>query len=178
MKSGNANEIVTVTVNVEELRKLIREIVYQELSNMFSKGQINCEQEQDNSTKQPIVSEENNLEQTVTQFLHDMGVPTHIKGFTFLRDAVILGVEDIQNISLVTKVLYPGIAKKHQTIPTRVERAIRHAIEVAWSKGNNPKIDEVFGYTISPSRGKPTNSEFISMIVDKIRLNYPNFRKD
>lgn len=115
---------------------------------------------------------EQNLENDVTQMLHEIGIPAHIKGYQYLRDAIIISVGDHEMLASVTKILYPTIAKKHQTTPSRVERAIRHAIEVAWSRGKADTLNELFGYTISTGKGKPTNSEFIALIVDKIRLDY------
>ncbi len=115
-----------------------------------------------------------NLEADVTNVIHEIGVPAHIKGYQYLRDAIILSVEDMEMLNSITKILYPTIAKKHQTTPSRVERAIRHAIEVAWSRGKMDTIDELFGYTVSTGKGKPTNSEFIALIADKIRLEYKN----
>ena len=115
---------------------------------------------------------ERNLESDVTSLIHEIGVPAHIKGYGYLRDAIILAVSDMEMLNSITKILYPGIAKKYQTTPSRVERAIRHAIEVAWSRGKMDTIDELFGYTIHNGKGKPTNSEFIALIADKIRLEY------
>lgn len=115
-----------------------------------------------------------NLEVDVTNIIHEIGVPAHIKGYQYLRDAIIMSVEDMEMLNSITKILYPTIAKKHQTTPSRVERAIRHAIEVAWSRGKMDTIDELFGYTVSTGKGKPTNSEFIALIADKIRLEYKN----
>ena len=112
------------------------------------------------------------LESTVTAIIHEIGVPAHIKGYQYLRDAIMMSVEDMDMLSSITKVLYPTIAKNHQTTPSRVERAIRHAIEVAWSRGKMDTIDELFGYTVSTGKGKPTNSEFIALISDRIRLEY------
>ena len=99
---------------------------------------------------------------------------TDIKGYQYLRDAIILSVNDMEMLNSITKILYPTIAKRHQTTPSRVERAIRHAIEVAWSRGKMDTIDQLFGYTVSNGKGKPTNSEFIALIADKIRLEYKN----
>ncbi len=113
-----------------------------------------------------------NLETDVTNMIHEIGVPAHIKGYQYLRDAIIMSVENREVINSITKVLYPTIAKMNQTTPSRVERAIRHAIEVAWSRGKMDTIDELFGYTINTGKGKPTNSEFIALISDKIRLEY------
>ncbi|MGI6011451.1 MAG: sporulation transcription factor Spo0A [Ruminococcus sp.] len=117
---------------------------------------------------------EKNLEMDVTNIIHEIGVPAHIKGYQYLRDAIIMSVQDMEMLNSITKILYPTIAKKHQTTPSRVERAIRHAIEVAWSRGKMDTIDELFGYTVSTGKGKPTNSEFIALIADKIRLEYKN----
>lgn len=115
---------------------------------------------------------ERNLEADVTDMIHEIGVPAHIKGYQYLRDAIMMAVEDNEMLGSVTKVLYPTIAKKHRTTPSRVERAIRHAIEVAWSRGKMDTIDDLFGYTVSNGKGKPTNSEFVALIADKIRLEY------
>lgn len=117
---------------------------------------------------------ERSLETDVTNIIHEIGVPAHIKGYQYLRDAIILSVGDMEMLNSITKILYPTIAKKHQTTPSRVERAIRHAIEVAWSRGKMDTIDELFGYTVNNGKGKPTNSEFIALIADKIRLEYKN----
>lgn len=113
-----------------------------------------------------------NLEGDVTQLLHEIGIPAHIKGYQYLRDAIAISVEEEDMLISVTKVLYPTIAKRHQTTPSRVERAIRHAIEVAWSRGRVDTINDLFGYTINNGKGKPTNSEFIALVSDKIRLDY------
>ena len=117
---------------------------------------------------------ERNLETDVTNIIHEVGVPAHIKGYQYLRDAIIMSVTDMEMLNSITKILYPTIAKQHQTTPSRVERAIRHAIEVAWSRGKMDTIEELFGYTVSGGKGKPTNSEFIALIADKIRLEYKN----
>ena len=112
------------------------------------------------------------LESKVTNIIHEIGVPAHIKGYQYLREAIIMSVNDIEMLNSITKILYPTIAKKYQTTASRVERAIRHAIEVAWSRGKMDTIDELFGYTINNGKGKPTNSEFIALIADRIRLEY------
>ncbi len=114
------------------------------------------------------------LEGEVTDMIHEIGVPAHIKGYQYLREAIIMSVEDGTVLSSITKILYPGIAKKYKTTPSRVERAIRHAIEVAWSRGKMETLDNLFGYTINTGKGKPTNSEFIALIADKIRLQNRN----
>ena len=111
-----------------------------------------------------------NLETDVTNIIHEIGVPAHIKGYQYLRDAIMMSVNDSEMLNSITKILYPSIAKQHGTTPSRVERAIRHAIEVAWSRGKVDTIDELFGYTVHNGKGKPTNSEFVALIADKIRL--------
>jgi len=118
--------------------------------------------------------EEFNLETKVTDMIHEIGIPAHIKGYHYLRDCIIMAVEDMDVLNAVTKVMYPTVAKKHQSTASRVERAIRHAIEVAWSRGKLDTLDNLFGYTVSNGKGKPTNSEFIALIADTIRLEYKN----
>ena len=112
------------------------------------------------------------LESNVTNIIHEIGIPAHIKGYQYLREAILLCIKDNDIINSITKVLYPTIAKKFQTTSSRVERAIRHAIEVAWNRGNTETLNDLFGYTVSNGKGKPTNSEFIALISDKIRLQY------
>lgn len=112
------------------------------------------------------------LETDITKMLRELGIPAHIKGYQYLRDAISMVVRDREMMEAVTKILYPEIAKKNYTSSSRVERAIRHAIEVAWGRGSLEVIDELFGYTISTGKGKPTNSEFIALIADKICLDY------
>ena len=111
-----------------------------------------------------------NLEMQVTEIIHQIGVPAHIKGYQYLRDAILMAIEDGEIINAITKRLYPAVAKRHGTTSSRVERAIRHAIEVAWDRGDVDVLTAYFGYTIQSERGKPTNSEFIAMISDKFRL--------
>lgn len=113
---------------------------------------------------------ENNLENRVTNMIHEIGIPAHIKGYHYLRDSIMMAVEDMDVLNAITKILYPTVAKKHQTTSSRVERAIRHAIEVAWSRGKLEILDDLFGYTVSNGKGKPTNSEFIALVADTIRL--------
>ncbi len=112
------------------------------------------------------------IETQVTKIIHQIGVPAHIKGYQYLRTAILLTIQDSDIINSVTKVLYPSVAKKYQTTTSRVERAIRHAIEVAWDRGDVDTINYYFGYNIQNNRGKPTNSEFIAMIADNLRLKY------
>lgn len=115
-------------------------------------------------------SSDNSLEVTVSEIMHRIGVPAHIKGYQYLREAIILTINDMDMINAVTKVLYPEVAKKFGTTPSRVERAIRHAIEVAWDRGDIETLQKFFGYTVSNIKGKPTNSEFIAMIADNLSL--------
>ena len=115
---------------------------------------------------------ERDLEKDVTDMIHEIGVPAHIKGYQYLREAIMMSVEDIEMLNSITKILYPTIAKRFSTTPSRVERAIRHAIEVAWSRGKMETLESLFGYKINTGKGKPTNSEFIALIADKIRLLY------
>lgn len=117
-------------------------------------------------------SANSDLEAQVTKIIHQIGVPAHIKGYQYLRTAILMTIEDTEIINSVTKVLYPTVAKKYSTTTSRVERAIRHAIEVAWDRGDVDTLNSYFGYTIQNSRGKPTNSEFIAMIADNLRLKY------
>ena len=110
------------------------------------------------------------LEELVTSIIHEVGVPAHIKGYQYVREAIMITVENMDVINSVTKILYPEVAKRYHTTPSRVERAIRHAIEVAWDRGDLETLQKFFGYTVSNAKGKPTNSEFIAMISDRIRL--------
>ncbi|MBM7604580.1 two-component system response regulator (stage 0 sporulation protein A) [Metabacillus crassostreae] len=113
-----------------------------------------------------------NLDANITSIIHEIGVPAHIKGYLYLREAISMVYNDIELLGSITKVLYPDIAKKYNTTASRVERAIRHAIEVAWSRGNIDSISTLFGYTVSMTKAKPTNSEFIAMVADKLRLEH------
>jgi len=110
------------------------------------------------------------VDATITQIIHEIGVPAHIKGYQYLREAIGIVFQDVEILGSITKVLYPRIAERYKTTPSRVERAIRHSIEVAWGRGNMDAIRNVFGYTVSASKTKPTNSEFIAMIADKLRI--------
>ena len=111
------------------------------------------------------------LKNQVTMVIHEIGVPAHIKGYQYLREAILLAIEDMDVINAVTKALYPGVARRFNTTPSRVERAIRHAIEVAWDRGDLEVLQKYFGYTVSNTKGKPTNSEFIAMIADRLALD-------
>ncbi|MDO4743710.1 MAG: sporulation transcription factor Spo0A, partial [bacterium] len=127
------------------------------------------------NNKIPPITQQNeitdsDLELMITEIIHQIGVPAHIKGYHYLREAIMLSVRNSDMINSITKLLYPTVAKKHSTTSSRVERAIRHAIEVAWDRGDIDVLNSYFGYTIHNNRGKPTNSEFIAMISDKLRL--------
>ncbi len=128
--------------------------------------------ESEPSSAKPDTAVPYDLETQVTRIIHQIGVPAHIKGYQYLRTAILMTISDNEIINSVTKVLYPSVAKKYQTTTSRVERAIRHAIEVAWDRGDVDTLNSYFGYTIQNSRGKPTNSEFIAMIADNLRLKY------
>ena len=127
--------------------------------------------------KKPVIvakRSEVNIEAMVTNIIHEIGVPAHIKGYQYLREAIMIAVDDMEVINAITKVLYPQVAKTFSTTPSRVERAIRHAIEVAWDRGDLETLQRFFGYTVSNSKGKPTNSEFIALIADKLQLQIKN----
>lgn len=168
------------TLNVTTARD--QEQFYRILDNLISankefrimitvpSGEPGTEQAED--VKEEAGADGRDLEKDVTDMIHEIGVPAHIKGYQYLREAIMMSVEDVEMLGSITKILYPTIAKKYQTTPSRVERAIRHAIEVAWSRGRMETLDALFGYTINTGKGKPTNSEFIALIADKIRLQY------
>ena len=118
----------------------------------------------------PLQPDKTSIESLVTGIIHEIGVPAHIKGYQYLREAIIIAVDDMEVINAITKVLYPQVAKTFQTTPSRVERAIRHAIEVAWDRGDLDTLQRFFGYTVSNTKGKPTNSEFIALIADRLKL--------
>lgn len=125
-----------------------------------------------NTYRQGETQRPRNLDANITSIIHEIGVPAHIKGYMYLREAISMVYNDIELLGSITKVLYPDIGKKFNTTASRVERAIRHAIEVAWSRGNIESISSLFGYTVSMSKAKPTNSEFIAMVADKLRLEH------
>lgn len=158
MNSG-ASYFVLKPYNISELCEII--------TGMVKKGK-------DNVLNNPILFDTFGIEMKVTEILHEIGVPAHIKGYHYLRDSIIMSVEKPEIINAVTKQLYPSVAKKYETTSSRVERAIRHAIEVAWDRGDIDVLNSYFGYTIHNDRGKPTNSEFIAMISDKLRLQIKN----
>lgn len=133
---------------------------------MNTGNQVNTTSRNDESEKYQKVK----IENEITEILHEVGIPAHIKGYMYLRTAILTTYYNIEILGQVTKVLYPDIARQYNTTSSRVERAIRHAIEVAWNRGNTDAIDDIFGYTVSATKSKPTNSEFIAMIADKLRL--------
>lgn len=157
-----ANYYVMKPFNNEMLLERIKSV-----RKMFRNGEKKNEERKADSA-----AREDNLENRVTNMLHEIGIPAHIKGYHYLRDAIIMAVKDMDVLNAITKILYPTVAKKYQTTSSRVERAIRHAIEVAWSRGKLDTLDELFGYTVSTGKGKPTNSEFIALIADTIQLEY------
>jgi two-component system, response regulator, stage 0 sporulation protein A len=126
------------------------------------------------ASKKAVVSggKGDNLDANITNVIHEIGVPAHIKGYLYLREAITMVYNEVELLGAITKTLYPRIANKYNTTPSRVERAIRHAIEVAWSRGNMESIRKLFGYTINVSKAKPTNSEFIAMVADKLRIEH------
>lgn len=124
-----------------------------------------------NHLAQPL-HKNNNLDANITNVIHEIGVPAHIKGYLYLREAITMVYNEVDLLGAITKSLYPRIAEKFNTTPSRVERAIRHAIEVAWNRGNMDSIRKLFGYTINVSKAKPTNSEFIAMVADKLRIEH------
>ena len=168
--SLGAEYYVVKPFDIEVLIKRIKEI-----KNYKPTTAQNCYSNREVKVPYIDISENNKkdeevLEALVTNIIHELGVPAHIKGYQYLREAIIMVIKDIDVINQITKQLYPEIARKFKTTPSRVERAIRHAIEVAWSRGQQDAVESIFGYTISAAKGKPTNSEFIAMIADKLRL--------
>lgn len=131
---------------------------------------INVKESIDTFASGKPMASEKNLESQITRIIHEIGIPAHIKGYLYLREAISMVIEDMDFLGAITKELYPNIALKFNTTPSRVERAIRHAIEVAWTRGKIDTINKLFGYTINNNKGKPTNSEFIALIADKLRL--------
>lgn len=158
--------IVKPFEKIDLLVKRIREINH----GNSSQSLMGAYQNKKSSLKQKDAINENDLEAVVTELIHEIGVPAHIKGYNYLRDAITLCTNDKEFINSITKMLYPTVAKNYHTTSSRVERAIRHAIEVAWSRGREEILNELFGYTIDTEKGKPTNGEFIAMISDSIRL--------
>lgn len=167
---AGANYYLMKPFDREALVNKIRHIGGQPRNDQAREVKPRSVKEQPRLSREEYIEE--HLEKDITRMLHELGIPAHIKGYQYLRDAISMAVQDSEMMTSVTKILYPTIAKKHQTTASRVERAIRHAIEVAWGRGKMETIDEVFGYTVSTGKGKPTNSEFIALISDKITLEY------
>lgn len=165
---------ITSTKDNEKVHRILTDLLKtnKEFQIMITVPSSEKMAEKEEKTAKEKPQEPRDLEQDVTNMIHEIGVPAHIKGYQYLREAIMMAVEDTAMISSITKILYPTIAKRFQTTPSRVERAIRHAIEVAWSRGKMETLESLFGYTIDTSKGKPTNSEFIALIADRIRLSY------
>lgn len=166
---------ITTTKDNDKVYKILGDLLSagKEFQIMITVPSSQTEAVQVQVEKEMVQKEEaHDLEQDVTNMIHEIGVPAHIKGYQYLREAIMMSVENPSMISSITKILYPTIGKRFQTTPSRVERAIRHAIEVAWSRGRMETLDALFGYTIDTGKGKPTNSEFIALIADRIRLSY------
>ena len=158
-------QLLSAGANYYFLKPVSPELVAERISQIaqwITKG--------DSKKSMNVYSKNNDIELTVSEIMHQIGVPAHIKGYHYLRDAIILSINDTAMLESVTKLLYPTVAKNFNTTASRVERAIRHAIEVAWDRGDVDILSSYFGYTIQNTRGKPTNSEFIAMISDKLRL--------
>lgn len=165
-----AQYYVVKPFDIEVLIKRIKELRYYQPSTNRGSFIVKETKSQYIDIPQQIDKKsEDGLEALVTNIIHEVGVPAHIKGYQYLREAIMMVVNDIDIINQITKQLYPDIAKKYHTTPSRVERAIRHAIEVAWGRGEPAVVENIFGYTVSASKGKPTNSEFIAMIADKAK---------
>ncbi|MGL5347416.1 MAG: sporulation transcription factor Spo0A [Peptostreptococcaceae bacterium] len=147
----------------------IRELVSNRSNHIEQKPRTHADIQM---TRSDFVKNVGNIETEITNIIHEIGVPAHIKGYLYLREAIKMVIDNVELLGAVTKELYPSIAKKFNTTPSRVERAIRHAIEVAWSRGKVDTINQLFGYTVHNTKGKPTNSEFIAMIADKLRLEH------
>ncbi len=170
------------TLNVLQNRKNVKFLPWDQEENTLEKCIIETAKTPADTNRIPQIKDmvvkqgnkEKDLNMKVTQMIHEIGVPAHIKGYLYLRTAIIMAVDNMDVLNAVTKQLYPDIAKEYGTTDTRVERAIRHAIEVAWERGNIDVINDLFGYTIQADKGKPTNSEFIALISDRIRLDKLN----
>lgn len=157
---------------LDSLAERIREFASQEAIGS-SKHESDRVYKTDNSFAKESTKKcysKDDLEMIVTGIIHEVGVPAHIKGYQFIRSAILMAIENMEVINHITKQLYPDLAKMYKTTPSRVERAIRHSIEVAWTRGSSETMESIFGYTVSCDKGKPTNSEFIAMIADNVRL--------
>jgi two-component system response regulator (stage 0 sporulation protein A) len=157
-----ASYYVLKPFDMEVLTSRIRQLVNPLVSSIFPVSRPNLIQ----------MPKGKNLDANITNIIHEIGVPAHIKGYQYLREAITMVYNNIEILGAITKTLYPAIAEKFKTTPSRVERAIRHAIEVAWTRGNIDSISYIFGYTVNISKSKPTNSEFIAMVADKLRIEH------
>lgn len=164
-----ASYFVLKPFDMDRLVEQIRNVCGVGVSVTRQESNFNLNQNSVMQTTRPVAK---SLDASITSIIHEIGVPAHIKGYMYLREAISMVYKDIELLGSITKVLYPDIAKKYNTTASRVERAIRHAIEVAWSRGNIDSISSLFGYTVSMSKAKPTNSEFIAMVADKLRLEH------
>lgn len=163
-----ADYYVVKPFDMDVFTKRIRQMFNNTISSEDNMRAASFLEMQGNSA--PVAKKPMDLESEITSIIHEIGVPAHIKGYMYLREAITMVVNDMELLSAITKELYPSIAKKYNTTASRVERAIRHAIEVAWGRGQIEAINKLFGYTIHNDKGKPTNSEFIAMVADKLRL--------
>lgn len=166
---------LTTAKDTEKVYQMLGDLLhmnreFQIMITVPSKGQGKEEKSREKENTDSVLTYD--LEKDVTDMIHEIGVPAHIKGYQYLREAIMMSVEEPDMLGSITKVLYPTIARKYQTTSSRVERAIRHAIEVAWSRGRMETLDNLFGYTVNTGKGKPTNSEFVALIADRIRLQY------
>ncbi|WP_405114978.1 sporulation transcription factor Spo0A [Paenibacillus sp. FSL K6-1217] len=157
--------------DMEVLANRVRQLVGTQGSMSTSASMSGYSSSRSSSNVVPL-SKGKNLDANITSIIHEIGVPAHIKGYQYLREAITMVYNNIEILGAITKTLYPAIAEKFKTTPSRVERAIRHAIEVAWTRGNIDSISHLFGYTINISKSKPTNSEFIAMVADKLRIEH------
>ncbi|MBQ9200452.1 MAG: sporulation transcription factor Spo0A [Lachnospiraceae bacterium] len=148
------------------------EIILKRIIQMTNINKKDIDDEEDIDMEESDIYSGNSIENDVTAIIRELGIPAHIKGYQYIREGIIMAINDMNMLNYITKLLYPNIAKKYKTTSSSVERAIRHAIEVAWSRGQIDVIEKMFGYTVSAGKGKPTNSEFIALIADKLRIEY------
>lgn len=172
------SEMMSLGVDYYMMKPVSYEVLNERLDMLFPSDDPEEQKSRIFARKPPRTREdlEFELERRVTAVISEIGIPAHIKGYQYLRNAIIMSIKTPDAINAVTKIIYPTIAKAYETSPSRVERAIRHAIEVAWSRGNIETLDSLFGYSVDDSRGKPTNSEFIAIIADFIRLESMEFK--
>lgn len=159
-------------LELKELRRLIDRLISEMEEVGISEVSKALQLEPTDATAVKTSLSKEKVEKIVTDHIHDIGIPANIKGYQYLRTAIMMVIKDPSVIESITKILYPSIARKFQTTPSRVERAIRHAITVAWFRGNVELLNELFGYTVSAEKGKPTNSEFITLVADHIRITH------